>query len=277
MNSPRSTFWFSMLFYAVTLAIGVGAAWVRVMHPRTVSFLMPLDLTWSNAAVFVVVFALFTFALVRFVRTAHISLSFMLLVSILAGTQFVGSAFLPSPYDWVLAIGCVALLRLVPTVLSHNIAIMFGIGGIAAVLGLSVNPMVACAILAVLSIYDIISVYRTGHMVALAGRMLETGAVFGFLVPQRAATLFMRRDEALRTRNVMMLGSGDIGLPLMLAASAVTTSLGASLVVSVAALGGLAFMHWMFAHQKHPAPMAALPPIALASILGYVLASLLNI
>ncbi len=87
----------------------------------------------------------------------------------------------------------------------------------------------------------------------------------------------MRRDEALQTRAVMMLGSGDIGLPLVLATSAVSTSIGAAVMVAGASLIGISTMHWLFVHQERPAPMAALPPIAVSAILGYLLAILLGV
>jgi presenilin-like A22 family membrane protease len=129
----------------------------------------------------------------------------------------------------------------------------------------------------VLAIYDVIAVYRTRHMVALAGRMLESGAVFGFLVPERLNVFAHPVSRALRERSVMVLGSGDIGLPLVLAASSVATSVNAAYMVAGASLVGLSLMQLLFVRQRRPLPMAALPPIAASAILGYVLAVILGI
>lgn len=87
----------------------------------------------------------------------------------------------------------------------------------------------------------------------------------------------MRRDEAIRSRAVMMLGSGDIGLPLVLATSAVSQSIAAAVIVAGASLIGITVMHWLFVHQERPAPMAALPPIAVSAVLGYLLAVLIGV
>ncbi len=101
--------------------------------------------------------------------------------------------------------------------------------------------------------------------------------MFGFLVPARLGGFWMPVREAMDARAVMMLGSGDIGLPLVLAASSVTTSLGAAGMVAGFSLVGVMVMQWLFSHQEQPMPMAALPPIAASAVLGYVVATLLGI
>jgi len=78
----------------------------------------------------------------------------------------------------------------------------------------------------------------------------------------------------LEERRVLMLGSGDIGLPLVLATSAVTTSLASAVAASVGALVGVVAMQVLWMRQETPAPMAALPPIAACTILGYLIATL---
>jgi presenilin-like A22 family membrane protease len=236
-----------------------------------------LDLTLQTGIIFLVVFVVFTTIMVRFAGVARLFLSFFLVVALIAGAQFILSAWMPWPYDIIGAVAVALLLWALPRVAVHDAAIVLGIGGLAAVLGLSMTPLVACVLLAALSVYDILSVYRTRHMVVLAGRMLQSGAVFGFLVPARLSGFFMRRTDAIASRSVMMLGSGDIGLPLVLATSAVSQSIAAAVMVAVASLIGISAMHWLFVHQERPAPMAALPPIAVSAILGYLLAILLGV
>jgi len=263
--------------YAITMALSLAAAWQHVIRPSLSGGIGPLELTLQTGVIFLVVFALFTTVMVRFAGVARLLLSFFLLVALVAGAQFILSAWMPWPFDIFGAVLIAALLWVLPRVVIHDIAIVLGIGGLAAVLGLSMTPLVACVLLAALSVYDIVSVYRTRHMVVLAGRMLQSGAVFGFLVPARLSGFFMRRTDAIESRAVMMLGSGDIGLPLVLATSAVSQSLAAAGIVALASLIGVSSMHWLFVHQEHPAPMAALPPIAVSAILGYLLAILLGV
>lgn len=258
------------------MAVGVAAAWQHAVMP-TVGVVPRLEPTPANIAVFVLVFVLFTYSMVRFVRVAHVSLSAFLVIAFLAGAQFVFSPWAPWPWDWVAALAVALAPRLLPRVGVHDLATAIGIAGIAGILGLSVTPLVAAGLLAVLSVYDIISVYRTRHMVALAGRMLESGSVFGFLVPATLRGFGAPIRSALDARSVMLLGSGDVGLPLVLATSAVSTSVGAAAMVCGFSLVGLMAMQWLFTHQTRPMPMAALPPIAASAVLGYVAAILFGI
>lgn len=277
MSDKLRIFIGSIGMYTVTVALALSAAWRHTMHPALTGTVSPLELNFQTAIIFIVVFALFTTVIVRFAGAARVLLSFFLVVALIVGSNFILSAWYRWPYDIMGALLVALLLWRLPRVAVHDAAVMLGIGGLATILGLSVTPLVAVVLLAALSVYDIISVYRTQHMVTLARRMMSSGAVFGFLVPARASGFLLRRDDALRTRAVMMLGSGDIGLPLVLATSAVSQSVVAALFVAGASLIGVTIMHWLFVHQERPAPMAALPPIAAAAIIGYLLAILVGV
>lgn len=276
MSAKTSILLFTTLLYAATIALGIAAAGRLAVSPEAPE-LLQLELTLADAAIFLAVFVLFTFVILRFARIARPSLNIFLTLVMLIGARYVFAAWLPAPWDWAAALGVALLGRLWPRVLAHDLAIGLGIAGISGLLGLSLTPPAAVVLLAVLSMYDIYSVYRSRQMVALAGRMLESGAVFGFLVPAKPHIFFRKVSEALDARSVMMLGSGDIGLPLVLAASAVTQSYGAAAAIGIGALLGMLLMQWLWMRQAKPLPMAALPPIAAFSILGYLVAVLLGL
>jgi presenilin-like A22 family membrane protease len=266
----------SFLLYAATLALGIWTVWRHVLAANY-SGVVQVDLTLGNGFMFLIVFAVFTFAMVRFGRMARMALPVLLIVVMLAGANFVASGWLTWPWSLLAALAAAALLMVVPIVITHDVAVAIGIAGLSAMLGMSLTPLIACAALALLSVYDIVSVYRTRHMVSLADNMLSSGAVFGFLVPARLSGFFLSRRKALDSRQVMMLGSGDIGLPLLLVASTVSQSLVGAIIVAAFTLVGLSVMHWLFSHQRERLPMAALPPIAMFAILGYVTAILLGV
>jgi len=276
MRLPRALFFNTFVLYGLTLTVGIFTAWRHVLQPES-GALAPLELTWSNALVFVGVFVLFTVLLLRYVRFAQASLSIFLVLAMLMGSQFVFSSWLSWPASAMAAVVFVFAVWLVGRVLTHDIAIAAGIAGIATLLGLSLTPLIACVLLALMAVYDVISVYRTRHMIALAGTMLRSGAIFGFLVPARGSGFFMKNLDALKRREVMMLGSGDIGLPLVLTASVTVTSVPAAVMVAAFSLAGVMGMEWLFVHQTKRTPMAALPPIAAMAIIGYVVATLLGI
>ena len=276
MRVPKALFASTFALYALTLSVGIVTAWRHVLSPD-VGALAPLELTWGNALVFVAVFVVFTMLLLRFRRFAQASLAVFLLAAMLVGAQFVFAPWFAPWVSIIVALLFVFVVWLAGRVLTHDLAIAIGIAGISGLLGLSLTPLIAAVLLALMSLYDIVSVYRTRHMVALAGTMLSSGAIFGFLVPARPAGFFMRNMDALKRREVMLLGSGDIGLPLVLAASVVSTSVAAAWMVAAFSLAGVMMMEWLFTHQERRAPMAALPPIAVMAILGYVVAILLGL
>jgi presenilin-like A22 family membrane protease len=276
MRSPRELLIGTLALYALTLALGIVTTWRHVLSPAA-GALAPLELTWVNIVVFAAVFVAFTLLVLRFRRIAQASLAVFLVAALLAGAQFVFSPWLANVGGTIAAIIFVFLVWLTGRVLTHDLAIVFGIAGISALLGLSLTPLIASVLLALMAIYDIISVYRTRHMVALAGTMLSSGAIFGFLVPAKPHAFFLKNLDALRRRQVMLLGSGDIGLPLVLASSVVPTSIPAAAMVAVFSLGGVVLMELLFVRQRRRTPMAALPPIAAMAILGYVIATVLKL
>jgi presenilin-like A22 family membrane protease len=266
----------TFMLYMLTMALGILTAWRHALEPALAS-LPPLEFDPISIATFLVVFIAFTFIVIRFARTAQVSLTLLLIITLLAGAHFVATPWLSWPFD-ILAAGALALLiKVIPRVAVHDVGMSVAIAGVASLLGLSLTPLLACGLLVVLSFYDIISVYRTQHMAALAVRMVRSGAVFGFIVPAKVRMFGLKVDDALERPRVMMLGSGDIGLPLVLATSLATTSLNAGMIVGIFSLGGLMLMQWMFTHQQESYPMAALPPIAAFSILGYAVATLAGV
>lgn len=146
--------------------------------------------------------------------------------------------------------------------------------GIGAVIGLSFTPETVIILLVALSFYDIIAVYKTKHMVALAENMIKSRAIFGFVIPIAPSGFGEKMVRVVPGEQFMILGSGDVILPLLLSSSLVRVSLTASIIVAAFSAAGLFLMHLIFINQKIRRPMAALPPIALTAILGYLVASL---
>ena len=148
---------------------------------------------------------------------------------------------------------------------------VIAIAGIGALFGLTVTPLFAVILLAVLSIYDIIAVYKTKHMISMAKAMIESKAIFGFVIPSKLKLVTERLNNVTPGDNFMILGSGDIVMPLILTSSVAKTSLAGSVIVLIFSLAGLFLTHLIFTNQNKKRPMAALPPIAALSIIGYLI------
>ncbi len=221
----------------------------------------------------VVVFAALTYVLSHFAGIARILFTLFFFLVVFAGSELVGAAFLPFPDDAFFALGVIALLLALPAVLTHDLAVGLGLAGVAAALGLSLTPSIALIILVLFSLYDIIAVYRTRHMVRMARTMLASGVVFGFIIPSRWRDFFAGSRSAEPGERFMILGSGDIGLPLVFAASIIPVSPASAVVVAVSAVIGLFTTHLLFTNQYRRRAMAALPPIVTWCAIGYLVAT----
>jgi len=69
----------------------------------------------------------------------------------------------------------------------------------------------------------------------------------------------------------LVLGGGDIIFPLILCSSLIPQGIANSLIVGLFALVGLFVSFLFFIGQKTRKPIPALPPIALFSIIGYLI------
>ncbi len=78
--------------------------------------------------------------------------------------------------------------------------------GITAIFGISLEPLPVIILLAVLAVYDIISVYRTKHMIRLAESVTAINAPMLFIIPRKEGNAYM--------------GVGDVVMPNILVVSA---------------------------------------------------------
>jgi len=178
---------------------------------------------------------------------------------------------------FIISIGIVILRFIHPRIWTQNLAIMVGIAGISASLGMSVEPLMAAILLVILSVYDIIAVYKTRHMVALFKGMAERGAILALVVP-KDLRIWLEKFSAIKSGNhddFIFLGTGDLALPIFFAVSALSSGdIFFFSVISGASAGFLAD-HLYFTMQKERRPIPALPFIAVFSIIGYLAAFIL--
>jgi len=258
--------------FGLTLALGIYTAYrysldsVGIVQEGIIRF------TFTDLVVLLILFSAIFF-ISRRKKIARFSFKFFLILIVFSGTQVVLGTFLPFPWDLITAVLFTLIFATGVNVLVHDFGIIFGIAGIAAVFGLSISIEFGLILLVVLSLYDIVAVYVTKHMVTMARSMVESGAVFGFLIPFEFKGFFYGKDEAKAGigDNFMILGSGDIGLPLIFAVSLIKASLISAIITAGFSLLGLFITHLLFINQGQRRAMAALPPIATMTIIGYLI------
>ncbi len=266
-----------LVLFTATLAVGIFSAYRSVISP--IPMVVPeVSFSWGDG-VFLLALAIFFIFPSRYPKVTSFSFKLFLILIVFSGTHLVMNALLGPPLDIVVTLLIMATFLFIKNVFAHNIGIILGVAGVGFLLGLAISPRTAVIIMAILSLYDIIALYVTGHMVKMARTMIKSGATFGFIIPSRVSGFFSHKKEAQAQIGVgdqfMILGSGDIGLPVVLASSVAKYSLGAAIIVAIFSLAGLFLTHLIFVNQKERKPMAALPPIATMSIIGYLIATLI--
>jgi len=218
---------------------------------------------------------LFIYFLKRHSRKSTIFFKTILVIAITFGAQAAFSFFFNVLLSAILAALLAYFVLTKKIVILNNIAIVLAIAGIGAIFGLSISSLTAVLILLFMSFYDIIAVYKTRHMVHMAREMIRSGAIFGIIIPTEPEGWFEKIDNVQPGGKFMILGSGDMAMPLILVSSVVKEfGIFASLVIVIFSCIGLFLTYYFFMTQKERAPMAALPPIAVASIIGYLLVNL---
>lgn len=265
------------LLFGSTLALGIFTAWNYLPTILSTPTLAASSLTVGDL-VSLVIAILLIWLLSRIPRVGGWMFWIFLVFLILAGSQVVFNLFSPLT-SLILTLILLALFLLVRNVFTHDLAIIIAIAGLGASIGLFVTPNLVLIALIVLSFYDIIAVYKTKHMVQMARTMIGSGAIFGFVIPSSFNQFWSSRREAMSKigGEFAILGSGDIGLPVIFTSALIRQSLAEAIFVAVFAMLGLLVTHILFVSQKERRPMAALPPIATLTIIGYVLTMILKI
>jgi len=135
---------------------------------------------------------------------------------------FAFSAFIPEFLASILAL-IIAVWRIYrPNVIVHNLAEVFIYGGLAAIFVPLMNLFAAFMLLLLISIYDMIAVWKSKHMIKLAKFQTKSKIFSGMLFPYKGEEIGKRvpkqKEKIVKVKvKHAILGGGDIGFPLLFA------------------------------------------------------------
>lgn len=115
-----------------------------------------------------------------------------------------------------------ALVRILkPGLLIHNFTEVFMYSGIALVLVQWMNLFAGFMLLILISIYDMIAVWKSKHMIKLAKFQTEAKTFAGLLIPYKKSKTIGKIAKTIpkktKKAKTAILGGGDIGFPLVFA------------------------------------------------------------
>ena len=170
-----------------------------------------------------------------------------------------------------------------PKIWLHNLVMVTAMVSMAAVFGRLVSPWTAIILLVALAIYDFFAV-RFGYMLWMVNKMSAVSTLPAFILPQKPrdmqtslTTPDINRliDTKPEDRDYSILGGGDIAFPLLLTASVYFASgFSTALIVAGASLAGLIAAYWIQATFLKGKAIPALPPIAAAALIAFLLTSI---
>ncbi|MCS7144055.1 MAG: presenilin family intramembrane aspartyl protease [Archaeoglobaceae archaeon] len=217
----------------------------------------------SNSILYFILIILFT-ALVLFLARSQQFLAGLIYFLTLISIFYVLIPFLDI-FALFLAIAITVVLIKKPHWLIVNISAFLLSIGISAMFGISLEPMPVIVLLAILAIYDAISVYKTKHMISLADSVTKINAPMVFIIP--------------KGNERMLMGVGDVVIPAILAVSAqkFTTSPEFGFIKLTALftiLGGfIGLSLLLYLIERKKGAHAGLPFINSGAIIGFLLAS----
>jgi len=264
-----SMLWQNSLTFLIAQIIALLAG-IVIMKSEIYTAVSTVQVPWYYFVTSFLIVTLFIVLAIKFLKGGKFFILMFYLVIVL-GTYAIFSAFMAVEVAMALSLVVLILRITTPRIWTHNLAILLGLAGISASIGLDLKPLGVVIILIILSIYDYIAVYKTKTMVKMFKGLLERGVIFSIIIPQHVRNWFVDLKKVKPREGFMFLGTGDIALPMIFAVSAITISIYSSIAIIIGALIGVMFINISFAYQKKKAAMPALPPIAFFSILAYLI------
>ena len=169
--------------------------------------------------------------------------------------------FLGSLISGIIAIALALLKVFKRNIITHNLPELIMYSGLAVIFFNIFSTVSIIILLAIISVYDMIAVWKTKHMVKLAKYQTKLKVFAGLMIP------YGKKSE-----NLAILGGGDMGFPLIFAAVLFKDYGFYSLIISLfASLGLLALL--MKSKKKKFYP--AMPFITAGCLIGFLILKLI--
>jgi presenilin-like A22 family membrane protease len=164
----------------------------------------------------------------------------------------------------------------------HDFLLLVTLAAAGAVFGFSFSPWTFMIFMLIIAVYDVLAV-RFGFMVWMADKLSGTTSLPAFVFPKKTSDLKLPlnnvqvgelKKETADKREHTILGGGDIGFPLMLSNSVYFVhGMNAAILTGAFGVVGLVGAFVIQKFWLKGKPMPALPPIAIMSMVGFLIAS----
>ena len=271
--------YFRLQLFLYTVTLFAAAQGLALFVAEQLSSIRTFAVTPLFDGMGVLYFLVFFFAVTLFFLILfHVYRGNALYRMVFVATVFVGLLKLfelvfPVSLSAIVAIVFILGLFLLPVVWIHDLIVLFAGAGIGAIFGLQFHWSFAVVLLVILSLYDIIAVFVTKHMIVLAHELIKRNCTFALIIPEHIRQFRAGLMAVQPGSGFLILGGGDIVLPMFLTASAYAERPIAGWTAIVGMCFGVLLNHvWLTSSR---APLPALPFISMGGIIGAMLGFIL--
>ncbi len=185
------------------------------------------------------------------------------------------SAFMIEKIALVLALILGLWKTFKPNIYIHNFTEIFIYGGLAAIFVPVLNIFSVIVLLFLISIYDMIAVWKTKHMVSMAKFQAESNIFAGLFIPYKRKEVPKPIGKQIYTKKVKtetsnaILGGGDIGFTLLF--SGVIFKLYGLMPALIVSLSTAVALFILFLVAKNKKFYPAMPFLTAGCLFGYLL------
>ncbi len=196
----------------------------------------------------------------------------------------------PITISWIITLILVGLLAYFKVfkknVVVHNFTEIFIYGGLAALIVPNIALSAAIILLIVISLYDMVAVWKTKHMISLANFQTENKLFAGLMMPydEKSNKLSLidkhkkidgsKNNKSPKRIKTAILGGGDIAFPLIFAGTVMKTF--ASFIYPIIIIITTAIaLFILLTYSKKDKFYPAMPFISGGALFGYLLVILI--
>jgi len=188
-------------------------------------------------------------------------------IFLLTTTTF--SFFLPGFYPFILSFLILTLSEIKQSYLLKNLILLLSIPSASAIIGASLSFQVTFILFAILSIYDIVSVFITKHMVYMAEKLFSRPTAFISVFPSKKIRN-IRFGKGAKKVKVIALGAGDYFLPSALAVSSLQFGLLFSILMVISFSISIFLLFLYITRKEVSRPLPALPFLFIVALIFFL-------
>lgn len=249
-----------MYLIVQTIALNVGLNFIPKIVSGEIQPAVPEpESPESSGHIFLYILVMTAIILLLLKFKLGIMIKFFMFLAIFMGISLTFWSFFPRWWFlFVLPLYAVFLWKRKNIILVNGV-LMLTIAGMGGYLGASLHFLPSLLLLGALSIYDIVAVFGTKHMVTLAKE--AKGKIPMFSIPVK--------------RRVMGMGTGDLAIPSVFSVSILQDfSMNHALFTILGGLLGLVSL-FLYILKREKVVLPALPPITVGLVLGFFLGAVI--